>query len=226
MPPLQRDVSAGGDSCLTLLYQSGIWWLRSALKLHYGPQHLPTLVRDTPAEYARSDSRVWVLTGNDSHGRCHGFGIQEKHRLAYTAKYGLRKDFGWTLFFKSWVVLGVFFLPLLHSPPLLFIISVSLYTRPNLSVYTALIRSIPERFLCPGSGGPAPPTRAIPGCKSHSPLPKVMDNSQQKSTAIPGSLLMEEFPPAHQLHSRARTSLTDASPLLRSSTSSSHPIHT
>lgn len=44
MPPLQRDMSASGDICLTLLYQSGIWWLRSALKLCYGRQHLPTLV--------------------------------------------------------------------------------------------------------------------------------------------------------------------------------------
>lgn len=44
MPPLQRDISASGDICLMLLYQSGIWWLRSALKLCYGRQHLPTLV--------------------------------------------------------------------------------------------------------------------------------------------------------------------------------------
>lgn len=50
MPPLQRDVSAGGDFCLTLLYQSGIWWLRPALKLCYGRQHLPALVRDTLAK--------------------------------------------------------------------------------------------------------------------------------------------------------------------------------
>lgn len=59
--------------------------------------------------------------------------------------------FCWVFFYSS-------------SPPLptsLFIIPVSVYTRPNLFVYTTLIRSIPERFLWPGSGGQARP------CASH-----------------------------------------------------------
>lgn len=80
------------------------------------------------------------------------------------AKYGFRKDFGWTLFFQELGsgFVGFFFYS--SSPPLptsLFIIPVSVYTRPNLFVYTTLIRSIPERFLWPGSGGQARP------CTSH-----------------------------------------------------------
>lgn len=57
MPSLQRDVSAGGDFRLTLLYQLGIWWLGSALKLCYGRQHLPTLVRDTLATKKKKQNK-------------------------------------------------------------------------------------------------------------------------------------------------------------------------
>lgn len=96
----------------------------------------------------RPDSHAWMPAANDSRGRCHESGIWEKDRLTYTAKYGFRKDFVWILFFKSWV--GLFFFSFFLPPPapsLLFIISVSVYTQPNLFMYTALIRSIPERFL-------------------------------------------------------------------------------
>lgn len=141
---------------------------------------------------------------NDSGcGRCHGFGIWEKHRLAYMAKYGFRKDFGWTLFFQELGsgFVGFFFYS--SSPPLptpLFIIPVSVYTRPNLFVYTALIRSIPERFLWPGSGGQARP------CASHTRytgMPKPQTPSEARGQ-LPAkvhrnsrSLLMEELSPAH-----------------------------
>lgn len=146
---------------LTLLYQSGIWWLRSALKLRYGQQHLPTPVRDTLAKKERPDSHVWMPTANGSHGRCRSFGIWKKDGLAYTAKYGFRKDFGWTLFFKSWVRVLGFFSSSPPLPSLLFIISVSVYTQTNLFVCTALTHSIPERFLWPGTGSQARP------CASH-----------------------------------------------------------
>lgn len=63
MPSLQRDVSAGGDFRLTLLYQLGIWWLGSALKLCYGRQHLPTLVRDTLATKKKKtkQKKGWIF---------------------------------------------------------------------------------------------------------------------------------------------------------------------
>lgn len=46
-----------------LLYQLGIWWLGSALKLCYGRQHLPTLVRDTLAKKKKKKKRRIFMRG-------------------------------------------------------------------------------------------------------------------------------------------------------------------
>lgn len=154
----------------------------------------------------RPDSHAWVPAANNGHEGATALESGKRIGSLTQLNMDLGKTSGGLSFSRvGFRVLGLFFLPpLLSLCPLLFIISVSVYTQPNLFVYTALIRSIPERFLWPGAGGrarPAPPTHSILGCKSHNPIPKLMGNFQQKSTGIPGSLLMEEFPAAQYQHS-------------------------
>lgn len=117
MPPLQRDVSTGRDFCLTLLYQSGIWWLRSALKLHYGQQHLPTLVRDTLAKKKKMEGQTlchaWMPAVNDGREGATALALGKRIGSLTRLNMDLGKTLGGLSFLRAGLRFGgvFFFLP-------------------------------------------------------------------------------------------------------------------